>query len=107
MSTPLGGGPGAPMGEGPDGGRGDQGADRERPGSASEVTDPDPATTPGLEPGGGVAPGDTPPSEAGTSGLSAPEPKEPGRKLNLAIPIVLVVLVVAAALAFFVARLSG
>ena len=93
------------MGEGPDGARGDRGADRERPGSASEVPDPDPATTPGLEPGGGVAPGDTPPSEAGTSGLSAPEPKVPGRRLNLVIPIVLVVLVVAAALAFFAARL--
>lgn len=107
MSGPLGGGPGAARGSGPDGGHGDEGADRERPGSASEVTDPDPATTPGLEPGGGVAPGDTPPAEAGTSGLSAPEPVLPGRRLNLLIPIVLVVLVVAAALAFFAARLGG
>ena len=37
-------------------------------------TDPDPALTPGLEPGGGVPPGSTPPESAGTSGLSAPEP---------------------------------
>ena len=36
--------------------------------------DPDPARTPGLEPGGGVAPGATPPDSAQTSGLSAPEP---------------------------------
>ncbi len=103
MSTPLGGGPSGPGG--PDGGHGDVGADRERPGSSSEVTDPDPATTPGLEAGGGVQPGDTPPAEAGTSGLSAPEPKLPGRRANLVIPVVLLVLVLAAALTFFVARL--
>jgi Family of unknown function (DUF6480) len=36
--------------------------------------DPDPAKTPGLEPGGGVAPGSTPPDSAQTSGLSEPEP---------------------------------
>jgi hypothetical protein len=36
--------------------------------------DPDPAETPGLEPGGGVAPGSTPPDSAQTSGLSHPEP---------------------------------
>ncbi|WP_308220998.1 DUF6480 family protein [Gordonia sp. ABSL49_1] len=33
-------------------------------------TDPDPALTPGLEPGGGAAPGDTPPDAPQTSGLS-------------------------------------
>ncbi|MCK8669887.1 DUF6480 family protein [Rhodococcus sp. HM1] len=38
-------------------------------------TDPDPGTTPGLERGGGVPPGTTPPESAGTSGLSAPEPE--------------------------------
>ncbi|MEE4023566.1 DUF6480 family protein [Gordonia sp. PKS22-38] len=32
--------------------------------------DPDPAATPGLEPGGGAAPGDTPPDTPQTSGLS-------------------------------------
>ncbi|WP_063052984.1 DUF6480 family protein [Nocardia arthritidis] len=36
--------------------------------------DPDPAKTPDLEPGGGVAPGATPPDTPQTSGLSAPEP---------------------------------
>ncbi|NEW34405.1 hypothetical protein GV791_17840 [Nocardia cyriacigeorgica] len=36
--------------------------------------DPDPSRTPDLEPGGGVAPGATPPDTAQTSGLSAPEP---------------------------------
>jgi hypothetical protein len=29
--------------------------------------DPDPQNTPGLEPGGGVQPGDTPPGEASTT----------------------------------------
>ncbi|GGL45430.1 DUF6480 family protein [Nocardia jinanensis] len=36
--------------------------------------DPDPDRTPGLEPGGGVSPGSTPPDTAQTSGLSADEP---------------------------------
>ncbi|MGI5506952.1 DUF6480 family protein [Lentzea sp. CA-135723] len=39
--------------------------------------DPDPRRTPGLEPGGGVAPGDTPPESGQTSGLSHHEPKPP------------------------------
>ena len=43
--------------------------------------DPDPARTPGLEPGGGVAPGATPPDSAQTSGLSEPEPR-PKRRLT-------------------------
>ncbi|UFS97068.1 DUF6480 family protein [Nocardia huaxiensis] len=37
--------------------------------------DSDPARIPDLEPGGGVAPGSTPPETAQTSGLSAPEPR--------------------------------
>ncbi|MEZ0362166.1 DUF6480 family protein [Mycobacterium sp. pUA109] len=41
--------------------------------------DPDPAQTPDLEPGGGVAPGATPPDSAQTSGLSEPEPRPRGR----------------------------
>ncbi|KOS57290.1 DUF6480 family protein [Rhodococcus rhodochrous] len=42
---------------------------------AHSDTDPDPARTPDLEPGGGVAPGSTPPDSGTTSGLSAPEPR--------------------------------
>lgn len=41
--------------------------------------DPDPARTPGLEPGGGVAPGSTPPDSAQTSGLGEPEPRPRNR----------------------------
>ncbi|MDV3128281.1 DUF6480 family protein [Mycobacterium sp. 21AC1] len=43
--------------------------------------DPDPANTPDLEPGGGVAPGATPPDSGQTSGLGEPEPR-PRRKLT-------------------------
>jgi hypothetical protein len=41
----------------------------------AQPPDPEPTRTPGLEPGGGVAPGETPPDSAQTSGLSAPEPR--------------------------------
>jgi hypothetical protein len=57
--------------------------------------DPDPARTIGLEPGGGVAPGSTPPDSAQTSGLSAPQP-QPRRRIT---PLALASLV---ALAIFV-----
>lgn len=36
--------------------------------------DPEPEATPGLEPGTGVPPGETPPGEASTAGLSAKQP---------------------------------
>jgi Family of unknown function (DUF6480) len=36
--------------------------------------DPEPAESTGLEPGGGVPPGSTPPDSAQTSGLSHQEP---------------------------------
>ena len=41
----------------------------------AQPPDPDPARTPGLEPGGGVRPGDLPPDSAQTSGLSEPQPR--------------------------------
>jgi uncharacterized protein DUF6480 len=47
----------------------------------AQPPDPDPTRTPGLEPGGGVAPGSTPPDSAQTSGLSEPEPR-PRRRLT-------------------------
>jgi hypothetical protein len=43
--------------------------------------DPDPTQVPGLEPGGGVAPGSTPPDSAQTSGVSEPEPR-PRRRVT-------------------------
>ncbi len=55
--------------------------------------DPQPPRTPGLEPGRGVPPGETPPAEGSTSGISYPQP-ELRRGWGLA-PIVLIMLVVA------------
>ncbi|WP_373282005.1 DUF6480 family protein [Nocardia veterana] len=67
--------------------------------------DPDPARTPDLESGGGVAPGATPPETAQTSGLSAPEPSTrhhfPASGITVIIAVaavVIVFLVVAVAL---------
>jgi len=48
-------------------------------------TDPDPENTPGLEPGNGVIPGDTPPVEASTSGNTFREPKLPSSGANKAV----------------------
>lgn len=56
--------------------------------------DPDPRRTPGIAPGGGVAPGDTPPAEGGTHGISHPEPPEL-RKGWGPMPLVLIMVVVA------------
>ncbi|OBH00621.1 MULTISPECIES: DUF6480 family protein [unclassified Mycobacterium] len=40
----------------------------------AQPPDPDPTHTPGLEPGGGVAPGTTPPAAPQTSGVAEPQP---------------------------------
>lgn len=56
--------------------------------------DPDPRRTPGTEPGGGVSPGETPPAEGGTHGVSHPEPPEL-RKGWGAMPLVLIMVIVA------------
>ncbi|WP_369223910.1 DUF6480 family protein [Streptomyces sp. R39] len=71
--------------------------------------DPEPRRTPGLEPGGGVAPGETPPAEGSISGISHPEPPEL-RKGWAAMPLVLimgVVLLVVIGLIAMVAALIG
>jgi Family of unknown function (DUF6480) len=52
--------------------------------------DPDPYRTPGLERGGGVAPGDTPPDSASTP-AGPPDPPIPSRAVG---PVVLVVIAV-------------
>lgn len=41
--------------------------------------DPDPAETTGLEPGGGVSPGSTPPDSSSTAGVGAVEPRPRNR----------------------------
>ncbi|MCE6996796.1 DUF6480 family protein [Saccharothrix sp. S26] len=67
--------------------------------------DPDPARTPGLEPGGGVAPGETPPDSGQTSGLSHPQPM-PSRRGPI-ITLVAVLLITALTVAFVVAQVMG
>ncbi|GAA5173022.1 MULTISPECIES: DUF6480 family protein [Amycolatopsis] len=50
--------------------------------------DPEPDRTPGLEPGGGVQPGDTPPDSGSTTlGLSHHEPDQ-----HRSVPVIAIVL---------------
>ncbi|MEF9905227.1 DUF6480 family protein [Streptomyces sp. P9-A2] len=56
--------------------------------------DPDPRRTPGVAPRSGVSPGETPPAEGGTYGISHPEPPELRRGWG-AMPLVLIMAVVA------------
>ena len=64
---------------------------------------PTPEDTPGLQQGGGVAPGDTPPDADQTSGLSHPQPM-PSRAGAL-IWIVVIGLIAAAIVVGLAARL--
>lgn len=68
--------------------------------------DPDPVTTPGLESGGGVAPGDTPPGESSTSGASDRQPGTGSRGANWVAYAVIGLVVVAVGL-FFVGYVIG
>ncbi|MBF6221475.1 hypothetical protein IU479_25570 [Nocardia abscessus] len=66
--------------------------------------DPDPAKTPDLEPGGGVAPGATPPDTPQTSGLSAPEPST---RHHFPVTGIMAMLIVAVVILLFVAAAVG
>lgn len=71
-------------------------------------TDPDPSNTPGLEPGGGVSPGDTPPaSDTMSESRGVPVEHEPVPKKGnqLAVTIVIVGAVVVAAMFLLMAVL--
>ncbi|MFV8295867.1 DUF6480 family protein [Mycolicibacterium fortuitum] len=71
--------------------------------------DPDPAETPDLEPGGGVAPGATPPDSAQTSGLGepAPRPRHSPTSVAAIIGLVLLIAVFVAVGVLLIMRMSG
>ncbi|ULR54334.1 DUF6480 family protein [Streptomyces deccanensis] len=59
--------------------------------------DPGPRRTPGADVHGGVPPGETPPGEGGTSGISHPEPPAPRTgwgSMSLVLMMVVVALIV-------------
>lgn len=65
--------------------------------------DPDPEHTPGLEPGGSVPPGETPPAEGSTPDAGPEETHNPTTGWAKA-PVVLIGVLVLAAIVYFVAR---
>lgn len=71
--------------------------------------DPEPKETPGLEPGGGVPPGETPPAESSTSGVRhseelPPTAAGPRTALGVTLLIALLVAVMFLAMAFLLPR---
>ena len=72
----------------------------------ASTPDPDPDSTPGLEPGGSVTPGDTPPGESSTSGASDRQPRTGSTGANWAAYVIIGLVVVVVAL-FFVGYALG
>lgn len=68
--------------------------------------DPDPSHTPGLERGGQVPPGETPPAEGSTSEAGPRETHNPTKGWSKG-PVILIALVVAVFLVFFIGYLIG
>ena len=77
------------------------------PAVTSPSTDPQPENTPGLEPGNGVAPGDTPPGEASTSGNTFREPDLPSKGFNLGIGVALVAVMAVTAILLAIRFISS
>ncbi len=64
--------------------------------------DPEPERTPGLEPGGGVPPGETPPAESSMPEAGPQERHNPPKGWAKA-PLTLIIVLVALIAAFFLA----
>lgn len=64
--------------------------------------DPEPERTPGLEPGGSVPPGETPPAESSMPGAGPQETHNPAKGWAKA-PLTLILLLVVLIAAFFLA----
>lgn len=75
--------------------------------SGSTDADPDPGNTAGLEPGGGVEPGDTPPASEGTATSLARDPSEKGGRSRLIVPISILAVLALLFVAFFLGQLIG
>ncbi|MCV7100583.1 DUF6480 family protein [Mycobacterium palustre] len=78
----------------------------------AQPPDPDPVQTPGLEPGGGVAPGTTPPAAPQTSGVAQPHPPNtrrftPSSVLTVATVCVFAVVFVAVAVLLILKMVGG
>ena len=67
---------------------------------------PEPAETTGLDSGGGVPPGETPPSAAGTSSAHYQPPTAGGRGLSVALVVALGIVVLLIVVGF-VGKLLG
>lgn len=73
---------------------------------SSENPDPDKENITGLEPGGGVPPGETPPAEASTAGPQGHDEGAPGKAASR-IWMVLIGIVVLLGLLYFVGYIAG
>jgi len=69
--------------------------------SSERNPDPDPRRTPGLEPGGGVPPGETPPAEGSTSGAGPDESHNPYRGWRV-MPLIILAVIVAILVIFYI-----
>lgn len=69
----------------------------------SASPDPDPRTTPGLESGGGVAPGETPPASSSEAMSTAASEPAPDRSRAIPIGVLVLLALVSLAVVGFVA----